>query len=441
LELSDRDTGGDNSWKDALRDEVAARGGVTTEVPKTENVEAAPATTPESTSDVVAEPEVKASEESPSSAQPVPASDVPTTSAVEALAKRGFKVEDEKLATEYLRLESEFAAMKRAEKTKAQPAIETQPEKPQAAPEPVPVAKPVESTKAVAPEPPADTTKLPADVEQTIAQHVERDSVCLDLVKEFAGIKDEIARIGEIDRFGRPTNGLLAEKATEIAELKRQLLPPSDHLKKYGIEVPELDPITKERIKAEIAILSTELREGIDYAKGLSERMREVASAHEAREKQYRDHFASEYQTKFEAEQQVSDIEARTVSFGKLWTTQVEAAFKSHSVPEDLKKRVEKAVKREAYAYKVSNDIEFDAATLAAFLDKTIKAELEDIDTIHRFKSKEYAETKRELTKVATPGPAGKDAVAPPAPNSNADWRDALTADYRAMTVSKRASR
>jgi hypothetical protein len=113
LELTDRDTGGDNSWKDALRDEVAARG-VTAEVPKTENVEAAPAT-PESTSDQVVEPEVKAPEESPSSAQPVPASDVPTTSAVEALAKRGFKVEDEKLATEYLRLESEFAAMKRAE--------------------------------------------------------------------------------------------------------------------------------------------------------------------------------------------------------------------------------------------------------------------------------------------------------------------------------------
>ena len=388
---------------------------------------AEPATPAESTSPVEAAPS-PAPEGSTPPAQPTPASDVPSPSAVEALQKRGFNVTDEKLATEYLRIESEYAAMKRAEKaaTKTQPA-ETQLETQQTAPEPAPVPKPTAAPVTPQPAPPVAQPQAQPELEQVVSQLAAQDSTCVALIEDYRALDTDIQSLCKFDRSGRVVGGQIYELNAQIASLE-QVLSPSEHLKKAGVPLPELDPIQRQDMERALLRFKLDRRDLIDAYNGKLATQTNVRDQYNERVKAIREPYEREAQTRAEAEQRDAEIETKAQSFEKTWTTAQAAVFTKLAVPEKLKPAFAKELRRAALAQPGA----LESEQLAEFMESVVKDEQEKLDAYHREKAAEYAAQKRTDAQVATQAPSGQAAVATPSPSTHQDWQKALKQSVRA---------
>jgi hypothetical protein len=428
--------GEDTSWRGALTDAFHAREATretppeqTPETPETPSP-SVPAPEPESPSVPEAEPEAPAVE-SPSPVQPEPASpDVPPT-AVATLAKRGLKIDDEKTAAEYLRVESELAKRVRAEKetARAQPApaqapAEAEPDRP--------TPRPIEPP----PEPPAPVPQ----VEEVVAQYVGRDSVCVALASEYYAIEGqngqpgELDRVGRLDPYGNPVGGVLRDMVEEIAALSRIVSPPTAVAKKHGFEIPELDPLQRQEIEAKLLRLRLDYHQGVEYAKRLSVRSDSIRQEHEQRVDYYRSRVGEQYQARAEAEQRDAGIETLAAQFRRTWESTTAAALKLHTVPVELHDEIKETLRQAGLAHPGAIDLD----ELPDFMAKVIKTEVAKADKYHRLKSAQYAQKKDALTQAAIPGPNGKAAIAPPSPQQSTDWREAITASFQAARASRR---
>jgi hypothetical protein len=387
----------------------------------------ATATPAESTSPAEATPS-PAPAESPSAAQPTPASDAPSPSAVEALQKRGFTVTDEKLATEYLRIESEFAAMKRAEKvaTKTQPA-ETQPETQQTAPEQAPVSKPIVAPVTPQPAPPVAQPQAPAELEQVVTQLAAQDSTCVALIEDFRALDTDIQSLWKVDRHGRPVGGQIFDINAQIASLE-QALSPNEHLKKAGVPLPELDPIQRQDMERVLLRFKLDRRDLIDAYNGKLATQTDVRAQYNERVQSIREPYERDAQTRAEAEQRDAEIETKAQTFEKTWTTAQATVFTKLAVPEKLKPAFAKELRRAALAQPGA----LESEQLSEFMESVVKDEQEKLDAYHREKAAEYAAQKRTDAQVATQAPSGQAAVATPSPSTHQDWQKALKQSVRA---------
>lgn len=403
----------------------------------------APVSTPgESTSPVVEDvkPEVKATEGSTPEVTPAaPASAVPTTSAVEALAKRGFKVEDEKLATEYLRLESEFAAIKRAEKAaqKAQP-VESQPVTQQTAPEPTPVIPAVEQPQFATPlpdelpeHPEVGRVELPAEVAQRITQLVADDSVCRAIAQKYNETEAKASEIAQFDREGRLTGGKAYALANQINEIER-LLTPSETLKSLGIEPPVLDEIQRGNMKLALMELRFEQRSLYDTYQAQLAQRDAYGNQFNARANGYRAHFENQVlQAKAEADRS-AELETKEARFRERWLAEEVSVVRDLKVPEELAQDVKDAMKAAALLH-INSYGAISENDVARVMRDAATKELQKFDKAHRAKSAEYAKAKIADAAAATPGPPAAAAVASPAPIDNSDWEERLAAKKLAM--------
>lgn len=423
-------TGGILTRMRAVLDERAAAQAPATEPPASQETVAEPE--PESPSEPVAvQPDAPAAEGS-TPAEPTPASEVLTTSAVEALSKRGIEIKDEKAAAEYLRIESELAARVRAEKkaTKVQPAADPQPAPQQAAPEPTPATRPVQVQPA-RPEPPAAAVEPAQDIEQVLAQHVNRDSVCVGLSTKLTAIEAELANTGKVDEDGNIVGGALARMADDLAQLELALKPPAEALKKFGVEIPQLDEVSRERIQMQATALELKLQRGIQYVTGRQKLAEKLVRDFAAREGQYRSHFESQHKERSEAAQRDAEIDARADEVVKEWESESAKALKAHNVPPEYHARIQKVLKREGKAHPGAIE------DIPSFISKVVADEWKDIDEIHRAKSRSYAVEKKALNESATPGPKGPAAVAPPAKQNHGSISENLAAKAKALMANR----
>lgn len=392
----------------------------------------APAVVEGSTPEVAAAPS-QAAEGSPPPEQPAPASEAePTTSAVEALTKRGFKVEDSKLAAEYLRLETEFAALKRAEKAKpAQPATEAQPVTQQAAPEPTPAPSRPAAPAPSAPEPPAAAAAPPADIEQAVVQHVAVDSTCVAIANEYSRVEASLKAIAVLDENSIPISGQLADLNAQILTLE-QALAPNDSLSKIGIEIPTLDPIQRQDVERHLDRLKIQRFDLTSRFHATERQLSAVREKFNSRAQQYREHFSKDLQAKAEADRQSAESESMTAAFTRRWIAEEAAAFKDYNVTDEITPAIKKALQTAAKAHIAMNGAISDE-DLPQIMRDVVKEEMDKADSYHRARSAAYAKTKISDAAIATTGPPPAAAVAPPAATENPDWEKRLNAKKRAL--------
>lgn len=411
--------------REALANPPAAEPTPAEETP-TPEVVAEPAPTPESTSPVEAAPS-PAPEGNTPPAQPTPASDVPTTSAVEALQKRGFNVTDEKLAADYLRIESEFAAMKRAEKAAAKaPAADPQPVAPPPATEPTTAPTPPVPV-AAQPAPPATQPQAPVEMEHEVAQLVARDSTCVALVEEYRVLGTDLEALWKTDRHGRVVGGQIYDLNAQIASLE-QILKPNEALRKIGVPIPELDPIQKQDMERSLFQLKLDRRDLIDAYNGKVANQQAINEQYHQRLQAIREPYETAARARVEAEQKDAEIETKAQAFEKSWNTTQSAVFTKLSVPAKLQPAFAKELRRAALAQPGA----LESEQLADFMESVVKDEQEKLDAYHREKAAEYAAQKRTDAQVATQAPSGEAAVAAPSQTNHPDWQRRLKAEVRA---------
>ncbi len=404
--------------------------------------EASPEITPvtESTSEVVAVPAVQAAEGSTPEVEPAPASDVPSTSAVEALSKRGFKVEDPKLAADYLRVESELAAMKRAEKAaKAQQATEKQPEATPASPEPTPVASPVvaapqfaASAPTLQTEHPSGSVALPPEYEQEVARLVAEDSTCRAIAAEYKNLESRLSANTQLDENQWVVGGRMFDLNNEIAGLQQALTAPPEVLKKHGFEVPTLDALQRQDIEARVQVLKGERRDLIDEYHATAARRDRLRDTFHDRANQYRSTFEQKaLHAKAEADQ-LADVDSRAEAFKDRWVTERDSAYKANNVSEGMRPRLDKLLKLAAQAHITEHGAIYND-DLPQIIAEVVREELQKADEYHRERSADYAKAKIADVKTATPAPPAAAAVAPPAPTENPNWEKRLMAKRRVL--------
>lgn len=381
-----------------------------------------PGSTPSPSEPVQAKPEGSTPPDQPAP----PAPDAPTTSAVEALNKRGFKLtaDQESFAKEYLRIESEYAATKRAEKEQAkaaQPVTQTAPE--------VPAVQPKPTTTARAPEPPTSgPVVLPPEVEQRIDQLVSSDHECRTLSQQFNLCNSERAGIYRVDDNGRAV-GAFVEVSAQIADLER-LLMPTDRLRALGLEVPQLDDLQRQQAETKLARLEIERNRLESRHAHLTQTEERLATAFSQRKQGYRSRFEQEIlQNRAEAEFH-AEVDTKAAAFQSNWSQAEAAAFNAHNVPESLRADVHQALK-DAAAARLQLQGAIPLEELPQFIADVTKREMERADKYHRLQSAEYAKAKKADAATLTPGPTGAAAVAPPAPIDHKDWEKALLAKAR----------
>jgi hypothetical protein len=405
----------------------------TPEIPTDAPVEAAPTTPSESPSEQVVAPEAQAPVESPSS-EPAPASDVPKTSAVEALTKRGFKVEDQKLAEEYLRIESEFAALKRAEKAKpAQPATDPQPVTTPAVPEPTPVVAPaVIQTQPAQPAPPATAVPPSADMETQVRQLVESDPVCVAQAEQRNTKRAELQALIQYDRNGNIVGGKYADIERQINAIER-LIQPAEELKALGIEAPTLDPVTLADYTNKLHSLKFLKEETYRKAQSLAIQVNQHNEAIGSRAQAYQGQLEQQAAAASAEAAFVTEVDTKTQTFMRSWEAAKASAFQKLNVPESLRPLVTKHLQRAAKAL----DHVLSSEEMPAFMESVINEENEFGTAYHSTKQAEYARMKREDVQAATQAPSGAAAVATPAKTDTQDWEKRLRAEARATFASR----
>lgn len=408
---------------------------------------AEPGSTPESTPETPAEPAPSAPAtdggtppvapepaqakpvESPSPDQP-PASDAPKESAYQKLLSR-YGGDPEKAAAEFFALESRHAAQVKAEKAKAQTA---QPAAPAAAvPEPVPVTAKPAAIPVPTPEPPAaGQVQLPADVEEQVVQLLQKDPEIQSLSNQHVFLAAERDKIYQADQFGRPVAGQFVEVDRQIGRLQQYLLPP-DEAKKLGVEIPQLDEITRAQISQKLIELKLERRDLIDKYHELNNGIGNLEVRFRARRDGYRSRYEQDHlERQAEADYQAK-VDTRANEFQASWPSIEDTVFRNLSVPEELRSDIHRALVDAAVARVNRPNGAFQTGELQEFMAEVTKREIDKADKYHRLKSAEYAKAKAADAQTATPGPKGPAAVAPPSPTDHPDHEKALKARYREL--------
>lgn len=399
------------------------------------STEATPETAPESTSaaEVVPAEPSQAQDGSTPPAQPSPASDVPTTSTYDQWLKR--YGDPEKAAQAAFETEQRLVALLKAQKqpqSEAQPAAETQPAKQQAAPEPIPATTPVVAPPPVAPAHPVTQTEATPDVEQQVAQQVAVDNECVALVSEYHALSDDITKLWTVDKSGRPTGGEIVKLDARIQALQ-QVLAPSEALKAAGLDVPELDPLTRESYERALLKAKLDRRDLVDQYTDLAARRQKVATDFNGRRNQFREHLTREAQARAEAEQKDAEINQKAETFERSWVAARAVVFQKLNVPAKQQERISKALQRAALAE--PGPIEPEA--LLSFMEPIVQEQIEFGKEFHSEQMAEYARLKKADAQVATQAPSGEAAVAPASPQNHQNWEKRLQAELRARRTSR----
>jgi hypothetical protein len=378
-----------------------------------------------------------ASEGSTPAVQPPPASDaVPTTSAVETLKKRGFNVEDPKLAEEYLRLETGFAEMKRKEKEQKAPApppsAPAEPEPAAAAPPTAPPAPATEPARAArAPQPPVETEpehpagplELSEADQQEVQQLVRSDSTCRALAAQHKTVLETLPTLMQVDEdTGRVVGGRVFEIDSEIAELSRALKPPSKALKERGIEIVELSDYDKQAIQSDITKLKLERIEVVNKYQETLGRAERIVDRFTERQAQLRAPYEDRVQASRAEAEMDARVEASAQELQRAWTPAVDSALRANGVSERDAPGVKRLLQKAALAHVGYLPLE----ELPSFLERETKEAMQILGAHAENVTRSQVAQRDADIAALRPGAETTPAVAPSEPKKTTDLVEAL---------------